>query len=158
MTKKNQKGGRPPKFNEPRRPITVTLPVRTLEALSCINPDRARAIVKLGEMAASGANGNSGIELVEIMPGKAMIIVGPSQALQKISWLRMAEVAPLRYLLIIPSGKAIEALEIEIRDLIDSWDRGASDEREMLEKIRAIIGNSRRTNSLTRAELIFVDV
>jgi hypothetical protein len=41
-----KKKGRPPKFRESRRPVTVTLPETTLARLAAINTDRAQAIVK----------------------------------------------------------------------------------------------------------------
>jgi hypothetical protein len=43
--------GRRPKFRGPRRPVTVTLPERTLATLAAIDADRARAIVKVTETA-----------------------------------------------------------------------------------------------------------
>src|SRR4051812_902670 len=48
---KKNTGGRPPKFAEPSRPITLTLPESTLEALRHIDRDRGKAIVKLAQNA-----------------------------------------------------------------------------------------------------------
>ena len=41
------RGGRPAKFAEPSRPITVTLPERVLNLLAAVDPDRAKAITRL---------------------------------------------------------------------------------------------------------------
>ena len=37
-------GGRPAKFAEPSRPVTVTLPERVLQLLAAVDADRAKAI------------------------------------------------------------------------------------------------------------------
>ena len=53
-------------------------------------------------------------------PGKSLIVVGPSKALRSIPWLRLIEITPARFLLTIPSGTSIEALEVALRDLVTS--------------------------------------
>jgi hypothetical protein len=55
---------------------------------------------------------------VDMAPGKSLIVVGPSQVLRKIPWLNMIEITPTRYLLTIPPGMSIEALEVTLIDLI----------------------------------------
>ena len=117
--KKRKLIGRPPKFEEARRPITVTLPERTLQQLAAINPDRARAIVKATAVTLGFKSKNrSPVEVVEVYPGQAMIVVGPSKRLQEIEFLRMVEISPARYLLVISTGTPIEALEVAVQDLI----------------------------------------
>jgi hypothetical protein len=120
---KKNAGGRPPKYSESCRPITVTLPERILHDLKSINPDRSRAIVNCVEtVMAKGGCPCKPVELIELTPGKALIIVGPSSSLQQIEWLRLVEIAPLRYLLVIPSGTAVEVLEVAIQDLLRNLD------------------------------------
>src|SRR5215471_1223002 len=101
-TKKEIKGGRPAKFSEPSRPVTVTLPERVLGSLARIDADRARAIVKATESVMRKSI--EGVELVEVAPGLGVIVVGPSDFLRKIDWLQLVEIAPARYLLSIPPG------------------------------------------------------
>ena len=48
--KSASKGGRPAKFDEPSRPVTITLPDRILDRLKEIDADRALAIVKAVEV------------------------------------------------------------------------------------------------------------
>src|SRR5689334_20474901 len=96
--------GRPPKFQEPRRPVTVTLPESALALLAAIDSDRAKAIVKATKAALPvDAKQQKPVELVEVLPGLSIIVVGPSQYLKKIKWVRLVELAPLRSLLTIPS-------------------------------------------------------
>src|SRR5215813_2963652 len=110
LSKTKNKNGRPPKFPEARRPVTVTLPESTLVRLASIDPDRARAIVKLTDAATADHAKRKPVELVEVSPGLCVILVGPSKLLQKIRWLRLVEVAPMRFLLTIPLGALVDSL------------------------------------------------
>src|SRR5450759_23990 len=112
---KKNAGGRPPKFSVPRRPVTVTLPERTLSQLAAIDTDKARAIVKATDAVRGyGDSRFRTVELVEMAPGKSLIVVSPSQALKRIPFLKLIEIAPARHLLTIPSGTAIESLEVAL--------------------------------------------
>ena len=159
ITNRKAAGGRPPKFTEARRPITVTLPERILKSLELVNRDRARAIVKCVESAAGDAGqGARYVELVEVLPGQALIVVGSCQSLSKIEWLRLVEIAPARFLLALPPGMPVERLEVEIGDLIDDLEPVAEDERFLLERLRALILQQRRRKTVSKAELLFVDI
>jgi sulfur carrier protein ThiS len=150
-------GGRPPKYYEPRRPITVTLPERILRDLHSINPDRSRAIVKCVETVTGKSSRNFKlVELIELTPGKALIVVGPSASLQQIEWLRLVEISPLRYLLVIPSGTAVEVLEVTIHDLLRDLDPNNS-EIVLLKELLDVISYQRRGGTITKADLLFFD-
>src|SRR4051794_4340788 len=117
MAETRRKRGRPHKFREACRPITVTLPESTLERLAKIDPDRGRAIVKAATaMVPVESDEGSLPERVEAAPGLSVILVGPSRCLQHIPWLRTIEVAPRRYLLTIPPGTAVDSLELALLD------------------------------------------
>jgi hypothetical protein len=151
------RGGRPPKYAEPRRPITVTLPERILKSLGQIDPDRSRAIVKCVEATErqQGRPANP-VELIELTAGKALITVAPSPALRRIPWLRMIEIAPLRFLLALPPGTAVEVLEVALQDLLADPDAGEQD-KPLLEVLLSIIRNQRRGRQLSMGEILFVD-
>jgi hypothetical protein len=162
MTQENPEqrtGGRPPKFDEPRRPITVTLPERTLRQLSAISLDRAQAIVKVTD-AVAGSNRTERrlVELIEVAPGKAVIVVGPCLSLKQIPWLRLVEIAPGRNLLILPSGKAVDSLEVAILDIIENLSTLDDRERALLEELRGQLCRLRREDKISKAEIIFFDV
>src|SRR4051794_32599264 len=121
MVTATRKRGRPPKFQQRGRPITVTLPESTLARLAAIDPDRSRAIVKATDAAMTSQAGGVDLpELVEVAPGIRVILVGPSRCLRSIEWLRLFEVAPFRYLLIIPSGTSVDSLELAVIDLLEN--------------------------------------
>jgi hypothetical protein len=156
---KRNRGGRPPKFNEPGHPVTMTLPERILDHLAEIDPDRACAVVKATEAVVGTGQGRfSPVELVEMAPGKSLIVVGPSKALKKIPWLKSIEIARARYLLTIPTGMSIEALEVSLRDLL-SDPALEKNEREnaVLHELLKLIGHQRRTRRLSKAEILIFD-
>ena len=160
--KKKQKrtaGGRPPKFSEPRRPVTVTLPDRTLAQLAAIDEDRARAIVKITDTVAGGDRRRfCPVELVEMAPGKCLIVIGPSQFLKRIPWLKLIEIAPARYLLTIPSGTAVESLEVALSDLLEDPDLKQNErERLILQELMNLIGHERRTKCMSKAEVLIIN-
>lgn len=157
--KKPTTGGRPPKFREKRRPITVTLPERVLQTLETVNWDRARAIVKCVE-AVSGAQSRFGkaVEIVEVLPHKALIIVGPSQLLSTLEGVRLVEVAPTRHLIILSPGTPVERVEIQLADLMEDLTPEQEAERPLLQELRALINRHRRRKSVSKAELLFVDI
>jgi hypothetical protein len=151
--------GRPPKFREPRRPVTMTLPERILEHLAEIVPDRTRAAFKATEAVVGTGRGHfHPVELIEMAPGKSLIVVGPSQVLRKIPWLNMIEITPTRYLLTIPSGMSIEALEVTLRDLIVSPEFQKKErEYTILHELLNLIGCQRLVQRLSKAEILIVN-
>jgi hypothetical protein len=157
--KDNSKGGgRPPKFQEPRHPVTMTLPERILDQLAQIDPDRTRAVVKVTEaVSGKGEGAFKPVELVEMAPQQSLIVVGPSRALKKIPWLTTIEITPARYLLAIPSGTPIEALEVALRDLSNDHDL-KNDEHEctILLELLNVIGLTRRTRRMSKAEILII--
>ena len=152
--------GRPPKFREPRRPVTVTLPDRTLLLLAAVDQDRARAIVRVTDAVVASTDTASRplVEVVEILPGVGMILVGASRCLRQIPWLRLVELVPGRLLLSIPSGTPIESLEIAVDDILEAVSAAESRERAILEGLHTLIRRLRRGRSISKAEMLFVDM
>jgi len=152
-------GGRPPKFREPRQPVTMTLPERILNQLAEIDPDRACAVVKVTEaVMGTGMAQFRSVELIEMAPGQSLIVVGPSKTLRKIPWLKLIEIARARYLLTVPSGMSIEALEVALRDLIPNPELQKNErENAILKELLNVIGHQRRARRLSKAEILIVD-
>jgi len=152
-------GGRPRKFSESSRPVTVTLPDRVLSLLQSVHEDRALAIAKATDwVTRSRENSAPAVELVEVEKGRAVIIVGPSRALQQLSWLRLVEIAPTRFLLVIPTGTPIETLEVSLMDLYDSTPKEDEYERRILGELKRCLTAQRRGKKVSKAELLLVDV
>lgn len=151
-------GGRPPKFNEARQRITVTLPDRTLKGMLCIDSDRAQAIAKAVDALVGVNSVRKPVEIVEVLPGKAIVLVGPNQCLKKIQFLDQIEVAPARYLLIISSNATIESLELALGDMRQSLMTENDYERTILEQLLQYITHHRRRKAMTKSELLLFDI
>lgn len=154
--KSKHPGGRPRKFSEPSQPVTVTLPDRTLNQLRSIDEDRARAIVKTVDRAMGGSRQSRRVEAVEMAPGMGLLLVPSNRSLRTIPWLRMIEVAPMRHLLAIVPGTPIEKVELALLDLIDNARTSAPDEVELLKMLRETIGDMRRGERISKAEILVI--
>jgi hypothetical protein len=159
MTSRTEKhrGGRPAKFAEPSRPVTVTLPERVLQLLTAVDSDRAKAITQLAETVLN-RNGTplKPVATVRIAEGRAIILVNHSEYLKRIPWLRLIEVAPARHLISIRSGTSIESMEVAVQDLLDDLSKGQSPDRQILETLIQIIRTSRRTKTTMKEEILFI--
>ncbi len=154
--KKRDLGGRPPKFDEPSRPVTVTLPERTLRNLAMLHPDRAHAIAKATDYAVQNNGKAPPIEILEVAPGIAVILVGTMPSLKKIPWLKLIKINPNRHLLTVVPGTSIEAIEVAILDVIDDLSPNEERERATLLALLGQIRQRRRVREITKAEILFV--
>lgn len=151
------KGGRPRKFAEPSRPVTVTLPDTTLELLAMIDRDRARAIAK----AALVAGGTTNTEVADVEEsnagnGRALIIVRPNRYLRQLDCISLLEISPGRSLISIPPGTPSSIIEVGLRDLLESVPKAEVRERSMLEKLAAIFRRSRQSNAMSKEEILII--
>src|SRR3990167_1389304 len=121
-------GGRPPKFSGPRRPVKVA-----------------------NEALAPGSSPEAPVALIRVAPGTEVILVTHSDHLKRIPWLRLVEIAPARFLLSMPSGTAVEALEVALTDLLQEVGPEEARERALLESLRAHLSQLRRDQSMTKA-------
>jgi hypothetical protein len=154
---KKSLGGRPKKFDEASRPVTVTLPERTLRQLGYINKDRAQAIVKaVDAIYASGPASAKQVQVVRVSPENAIILVPYCKTLKRIDFLRLIEVFPTKYLLAIPSGTAVESLEVAVMDLLENLPAENQSEKPVLETLKSLLGHQRRRQKVTKAEILFI--
>lgn len=157
--KRKRGGGRPRKFHEPSRSVTVTLPQRTLDLLRLIDLDRAKAIAKVVDGAASGWKAaEPQVEVIEMVQGTGLIVVPPQPALSNLRWVKMIQIAPARYLLVVEPGTPIEKVEVALMDLIDEAKRSRTEDVAVLEALYATFGNLRRSGRVSKGEVLLVDV
>jgi hypothetical protein len=157
MGEMRQPGGRPRKFTEPSRPVTVTLPERTLDQLRTVDADRALAIVKAVDAVTGGTGKNVlTVDVVEVAPGISVIVIPPTRSLRSIPWLKTIEVAPARHLITIEPGVPIEKIEVAIIDLIEVAKSDVPEEVPTLEALREKMGSLRRRERISKAEILFV--
>lgn len=149
-------GGRPRKFSEPSRPITLTLPATTLRQLQQIDSDRGRAIVKLAQNATWESSGREvRVEVVEISPDTGLVVIGPAPSLKKIHFLQLVEVAPARFLLALAPGHDFLQLEIALSDLVEDLPESGA-ERQLISKLLEYIRGFRKTESVSMAQILLL--
>ena len=149
--------GRPPKFSEASRPITLTLPESTLRDLQLVHPDRGHAIVKLAQRASRGNRSKRPlVEIVKMGVDVGLIIVGQSKVLLQIPFVRLVEVAPARYLLALDSGNDFHTLEIAINDLLDEVPKQERGERELITQLLKHIKEVRKAKRVRMAEILLI--
>ena len=157
QAKKVNVGGRPRKFNDPSRPITITLPEKTLRGLERIDADRGRAIVKATERALNeDGMPRPMVEVAEVADHVGLVIVGPTQALRRIPFLRLVEVAPGRFLLALDPGNDFKALELAINDVLEELTPAQSQERQLITELLAHIRGLRRSDRVSLANILLV--
>ena len=136
----------------------MTLPERTLRRLAEVDRDRAHAIVRLADhVCHERETSKAEVEVVEIAPGSGIILVGAMRSLVRIGLLKLVEVAPYRFLLTVPSGTAIESLEMELMDTMESLPANEEAERPGLEKLRQIINKQRKKRTVSKREFLLIE-
>ncbi len=152
---KSSRAGRPPKFQEKSRPVTMTLPLRALETLRSVDPDRSRAVAKLAARAAEEAAGRPAVEVVEMAPRRGLIVVSNHRALNGVEGLRLVEIAPSRFLITLGKSLSVESLEIRLQDLLDETE-APSEDRAFLADLLALIRRQRRDRTVSKEEILII--
>ena len=154
------RGGRPAKFDEPSRPVTITLPDRILDRLMEIDGDRAKAVVKAVEAALSGGPGGGAaaepVGELRVAKDESLLVVARSRLLAAVPWLTLVEIAPGRHLLSLREDVTIEKLEVTLGDLLDSNPGASEAERNVLRTLLACIRTPRRNQAVRKEEILVV--
>lgn len=149
--------GRPPKFTEPSCPVTITLPLRTIEALQRVDRDRAKAIVMcVDAVAGNDESAARRVQLIETFPGFGMIIIPPSPSLRKLEQLRLVEIAPERFLLVALGDYSAQTLELDIQDLLENLAPESEDEGPVLAELKQVLSCNRRQENITSGRLLLI--
>lgn len=156
-SEKTRTAGRPPKFKEERRPVTVTLPLRVLEILTTVDPDRARAIAKLADAAGSELRSRKPVEIIEVAPHCGLIVVRESAMLRNIKGLRLIELAPARFLITLNNNLSVESIEVQIQDMLEELSCNPQEIR-LLRELLQHIRHQRRRKAVSKEELLIVNV
>jgi hypothetical protein len=150
-------GGRPRKFSEPSRAVTLTLPQSTLDELRSIDPDRGQAIVKLAHQAIYGnGQSRSPVSIVQATVDTGLVVIGPSQVLRRIPFLRMVEVAPERFILVLEPGKDFVTLEIALNDVLEELGPAEEWERDLIIQLVEEIRRLRKSERVSMAEILLI--
>jgi hypothetical protein len=149
--------GRPRKFAEPSRAVTLTLPEETLARLATLDSDISHAIVRLSRRGRSPAPPREPAELTAF-GRRAVITIRPTPALERRAGIDLIPLPNGRALISFDQPKTIPDLELTLNDALE--DRTLSgEERQVFESIRAILKDARRSNEirLLRRSIIILE-
>ena len=144
------KRGRPPKFGRPSRLVALTLPEDVLSSLRQVDPDPARAVVKLVETSAEKTNSQDDskpvAELVTVGSRRSLIIVD-RRAFEKLPGVSLIPISEDRAFLAFEIGQDTGVLELELIDRIDDPEVGPA-ETQALQELRKCLQKWRRDPEL----------
>jgi hypothetical protein len=137
--------GRPRKFTVPSRPVTVTLPEHVLRALTSIDVDLGRAIVRLAQPVLSSRK-QAPAELATF--GRhSVIVVNPSRTLEKRTGIELLHLPDGRALISFDQTTSIPRLELMLEDALEDRTLPASD-REIFSAVGSILKAARRSDKV----------
>jgi hypothetical protein len=139
--------GRPQKFGRPSRAVTVTLPEDIIDALSDLDDDLSRAVVRLAQPLTEHVP-HPAAELKKY-GDSAVIIVRPFGALTRIPGVTLVPLPDGRALISLDETLSIQEFELRIRDAVEDLEGLERGEHAALKAIRDILRSARQTKGLT---------
>ena len=149
------KRGRPRKFSGPSRPVTLTLPVATLEALAAVDPDISRAIVRITQ---PGVKHRRAAAELCAFGRRSVIVVNACRTLERRAGVDLVPLPDGRALISFEDSTSPAALELRIEDALEDPTLPAAD-RETFEAIYEILKTARRSGevALLRRNIIVLE-
>jgi hypothetical protein len=136
--------GRPRKFSGPSRPVTLTLPVETIEALTAVDSDLSRAVVRIAQ--SDGRRRHAAAELATF-GRRAVIIVNASRALERRGGVDLVPLPDGRALISFEDTTTPAALELRLEDALEDPALSPSD-RAIFDAILEILKTARRSGDV----------
>ena len=134
--------GRPRKFTAPARPVTITLPDHVLDALSTLDRDLGRAIVRLAQPLLNDRP-HPPAEIATF--GRhSVIVIHPSRTLEKRTGIELIHLPDGRALISFDRSRTIPGLELQIADALEDPALPPED-RETFEAVAGILKSARRS-------------
>jgi hypothetical protein len=148
--------GRPRKFDGPSRPVTLTLPLRVIEALSAVDADLSRAVVRLAQPEL-GRRPHAAAELATFGQ-RAVIVVNPTRSLERRTGVGLVPLPDGRALISFDRSTTPAALELMLDDALEDLGLPAND-RAVFEGIVRILKDARRSGDvlLRQATIIVLE-
>jgi hypothetical protein len=137
--------GRPRKFSGPSRPVTLTLPVETIEALTALDSDLSRAVVRIAQ---SDVRRRHAAAELATFGRRAVIIVNASRSLERRIGVDLVPLPDGRALISFEEHTTPDTLELRIEDGLEDPGLSPAD-REIFEGILEILRTARRSGEVT---------
>jgi hypothetical protein len=154
--RKRVRSGRPRKFDELSRPVTVTLPESTITALTQIHHDRAKAIVEACRQARQQATAPISVEVIEVGPGRGCVLVGDSEYLRRLKFMHLVELQSGRNLISVNTGTPVTTVEISLLDLLDAIPLEEERERKLVAELVRLFRRTRQMKVMHKEEILII--
>jgi hypothetical protein len=141
-----QRRGRPRKFIEPSRAVTLTLPEPVIAALLDIDHDLSRAVVRLAQPELA-RQPHPPVELASF-GRNAVIVVSPTRTLEDRTGVLLIPLSDGRALISFDEPITIARLELSIRDVLEDPTLTAQDGR-IFTSIADVLKAARRSRTVT---------
>ena len=137
--------GRPRKFTGPSRPVTLTLPLHVIDALSAIDADLSRAVVRIAQPEVA-RRPHPPAELA-VFGRRAVIVVTPTRTLERRTGVSLVPLPDGRALISFDQPTTPAALELMIADALEDPQLPARD-RAVFKEIVKILKSARRASDV----------
>jgi hypothetical protein len=137
--------GRPRKFVGPSRAVTLTLPENVISALSALDHDLSRAVVRVTQPEIA-KRPHPPAELATF-GRRAVIVVNPTRTLEQRTGVLLVPLSDGRALIAFDESMTTARLELKIQDEIDAHGLPAEDAR-IFKSIRNVLKSARRSKSV----------
>jgi len=138
--------GRPRKFARPSRAVTLTLPEEVIDALTAIDPDLSRAIVRVTQPEIA-KRPHPPAELATF-GRRAVIVVNPSRTLEQRTGVVLVPLTDGRALISFDEPLSIAQIELRIHDAIDDPNLPRAD-AEVFAEVGRLLREARRSKGVS---------
>lgn len=136
--------GRPRKFGRPSRTVALTLPEDVIAALSRVDGDLGRAVVRVTQPLMADLSRRPPAELSK-HGQRAVIVIKPLPALHRIPGVTLVPLPDGRALISLAASMSVFEFELRLRDAIEE---AQGQEKTELAAIGAILEAARRTHGV----------
>jgi hypothetical protein len=137
--------GRPRKFIGPSRAVTLTLPSEVIAALSALDADLSRAVVRLAQPEVA-KRPHPAAELA-VFGRRAVILVNPSHTLEERTGVTLVPLPDGRALISFDQPMTIPTLELMLQDANEDPNLPVAD-RRIFEAVTRLLRDARRSNGV----------
>jgi len=140
--------GRPQKFGRPSRAVTLTLPDDVIAALTGVDDDLSRAVVRLSQPLLADVVTRPPAELSKY-GDSAVIVIKRLPALQRLPGVSLVPLPDGRALISLDDAMTVHEFELMLADTIDGGTDVGPWERSALASIREIVKSARQSKGIT---------
>lgn len=139
--------GRPQKFGRPSRALTLTLPEDVIAALTGVDDDVSRAIVRIAQPLIADVVPHAPAELAK-HGDSAVIVIRPVAALERIPGVTLVPLPDGRALISLDDAMTISEFELKLRDALDDSRQIDRADRSVMASIADILKSARQTRGI----------